>query len=63
MSLPFEQNIPQFDENNVLHMKIASAGAVATKEALTVAVTSRAKTKKAITSMATIDKLVSKLIS
>ncbi|MGD0645681.1 MAG: hypothetical protein ABSA75_12320 [Candidatus Bathyarchaeia archaeon] len=60
--LAFEQNIPQFDEENALHIQIASAGAAASREALNVNETSRTKTKKAITAMASIDELVSRLI-
>jgi SAM-dependent methyltransferase len=60
--LAFEQNIPRFDRENDLHRRIAVFGVRATREASHVSETSRTKTKEAITAMASIDKLVSRLI-
>lgn len=60
--LPFEQNIPLFDSKQDLHKELAVLGNQASKEAATLAKTSRTKIKAAISSMNEIDKRVLELI-
>jgi type I restriction-modification system DNA methylase subunit len=60
--LPFEFNIPQFDESKQLHKQIAVLGVKATKEATKLSKTSRLKLKILLPQMKDIDKKVRTLL-
>jgi len=60
--LPFEFNIPKFNDQNDLHLKIAKLGQKAAIEADKLPIMSRTKIKKAIPIMSEIDDAVSKLM-
>jgi hypothetical protein len=60
--LPFEFNIPKFDESKQLHKQIAVLGVKATKEATKLSKTSRLKLKILLPQMKDIDKKVRTLL-